>query len=409
MICEIVSVGTEVVTGDIIDTNAPFIAKELSAVGVNTVYRSAVCDDMDLMCDVLEIAKKRAELIITIGGLGPTYDDITRNAVAKINNKKLYHSEEVEATIKEFFDKLGRTMMPNNLLQAKIIEDATVVENPNGTAPGMILENEGKIFILLPGPPNELIPMVQEQIKPYLATKNDGYIAEKTIKIFGLGESYVESVLYDLMTQTKNPIIAPYAKLGEVHIKITAKGYDKQDALRLLSAYRDKIYSHFEKNIYGEDEDTLPSKAVELLKKHNKKVAFCESCTAGYIAKTLTDVPGASEVFGFGAVTYANEAKMTVVGVSSVSLKQYGAVSEEVAIQMAKGIKSISKADIAISVTGIAGPGGGTEEKPVGLVYSGFVTNNTSMVSKFNLTGNREKIRLLTVKNVMAMIINYLK
>ena len=211
------------------------------------------------------------------------------------------------------------------------------------------------------------------------------------------------------MTQTKNPVIAPYAKLGEVHIKITAKGYDKQDALRLLSTYRDKIYSHFEKHIYGEDEDTLPSKAVELLKKHNKKVAFCESCTAGYIAKTLTDVPGASDVFGFGAVTYANEAKMTVVGVSSVSLKQYGAVSEEVAIQMAKGIKSISKADIAISVTGIAGPGGGTEEKPVGLVYSGFVTNNTSMVSKFNLTGNREKIRLLTVKNVMAMIINYLK
>lgn len=409
MICEIISVGTEVVTGDIIDTNAPYLSKELIALGIDTMYRTSVRDDDKTIMEVLKIAKNRAELIITIGGLGPTYDDFTKDEVAKVNGLNTVHSQELEDDIKNYFERIGRPMTENNLRQADIIEGCIVLKNKNGTAPGMIVENENKIFILFPGPPSELIPMYEEQVKPYLKKKTGKAIIEKTVKLCGIGESYVESELYDLMTGTSNPVIATYAKIGEVHIKLTASAETNEEAEKILKPYTEKIYARFYKNIYGEDKDTLAKKVIDYLKAKDMKVAFCESCTGGYIAKTITDIPGASSVFDCGMVTYSNEIKTRLVGVSPNALKTVGAVSEEVAAQMAKGIRSVSKADIGISVTGIAGPDGGSDDKPVGLVYMGFSTNNTTITRKLNFSGNRDKVRLSTVQAVMASLIDYLK
>lgn len=409
MICEIISVGSEVVTGDIIDTNAPFLSKELIHIGIDTMYRTSVKDDEETLREVLKIAKKRADLIITIGGLGPTYDDFTKEMVAEVNNLPLISSKEVENDIRNYFLKIGRTMTANNLRQARVIKGCEVVKNENGTAPGIILENEDKTFIMLPGPPIEFKPMVMNKIIPYLKNKTGKYIIEKVVKLCGVGESYVESALYDLMTTVKNPVMATYAKTGEVHLKLTASGTTKEEAEEILKPCYEKIVSRFEKFIYGEDDDTLSGVVVKLLKEKGKKVAFCESCTGGYISKTITDISGASEVFDCGIVTYSNEMKSRLVGVSPMVLKSKGAVSQEVALQMAKGIKSVSGADVGISVTGIAGPGGGSEEKPVGLVYMGFVTENTNIVKKLNFSGSREKIRISTVQSVMAELIDYLK
>ena len=409
MICEIISVGTEVVTGDITDTNAPFISKQLVSLGIDTMYRTSVRDDDETICEVLNIAKKRADLIITIGGLGPTYDDFTKEEVAKVNNLKLVRSEEIEESLKNYFEKTGRVMTENNLKQADIIEGCTVLKNNNGTAPGLVVEKDKKIFILLPGPPSELIPMFKEQVAPYLKEKTGKIIIEKTIKLCGIGESYVEDALHHMMTTVKNPVIAPYAKIGEVHLKLTSTGETKEEAEELLKPCYETIYSNFEKYIYGEDDDTLSSQIIKWLKEKNLKVAFCESCTGGYISKTITDMSGASEVFDCGIVTYSNSMKSRLVGVSPVALKEKGAVSEEVASQMAKGIRNLSGADIGISVTGIAGPGGGTEEKPVGLVYMGFSTKNTTITKKLNFKGNRDKIRLATVQAVLTTLVDYLK
>lgn len=409
MICEIISVGTEVVTGDITDTNAPFISKELVSLGIDTMYRTSVRDDEETLNEVLETAKKRADLIITIGGLGPTYDDFTKQGVAKAIKLKMVHSKEIENGIRNYFLKMGRIMTSNNLRQADIIEGSIVLENNNGTAPGLIVENEDSIFILLPGPPNELIPLFKEKVQPYLKEKTGKVIVEKIIKLCGIGESYVESSLYNMMTTIKNPIIAPYAKVGEVHLKLTATGETLEEANEIMKPCYEKIYAKFEKHIYGEDNDTLPSQIAKWLKEKNLKVAFCESCTGGYISKTITDIPGASEVFDCGIVTYSNEMKTRLVGVSPAALKEKGAVSEEVAAQMAKGVRSVAGADIGISVTGVAGPDGGTEEKPVGLVYMGFSTKNSTVTNKLNFSGNREKVRFSTVQAVMTALVDYLK
>ncbi|MBE7014499.1 MAG: competence/damage-inducible protein A [Ruminococcaceae bacterium] len=409
MICEIISVGTEVVMGDIIDTNAPYLSKELVSLGIDTMYRTSVKDDDKTILEVLNIAKKRADLIITIGGLGPTYDDFTKEEVAKVNGLKLVRSDKAEQKIRDYFDKTGRKMTDNNLRQADIIEGSLAIDNDNGTAPGILLEKDNKIFILFPGPPNELIPMFENKVKPYLKDKTGKCILERCIKLSGIGESYVEEELKDLIDKDEKIIIATYAKVGEVHIKITSEGKTKQEAEEKMKPYFEKIEIRFSKYVYGYDDDTLPKKVVEYLKDKNLKVAFCESCTGGYISKTITDVPGASDVFDCGMVTYSNEIKTRLAGVSPIALKNNGAVSEEVATQMAKGIRTLAKADIGISVTGIAGPGGGTEEKPVGLVYMGISTKNTTVTKKLNFRGNREKIRLSTVNAVMSTLIEYLK
>jgi len=409
MKCEIISVGTEVLTGDITDTNAPFISKGLISVGADIVLRTTVGDDDKAMESALAAARKRAELVITIGGLGPTYDDFTKYETARVCSKKIVRSKEQEERLKKYFSSAGYTLTENNFRQADIIEDAIVVENDNGTAPGLIVEDDEATFILLPGPPNELKPMFNEKILPYLKSKSDKKVKETTVKLCGVGESAVEDKLHELMVNTKNPVIAPYAKTGEVHLKLTAEAETEEEAEKLNSEYKKKIYNDFEKFIYGEDEETLASALVKLLDERKMTVSTCESCTGGGIASAITDIPGSSSVFGYGAVTYANEAKEKIAGVSSETLKKHGAVSPETAYEMAEGIRKLSGSDIAVSVTGIAGPGGGSEEKPVGLVYMGISSEKETYTKKLMLKGNRDKIRENTVKKALTEIYWYAK
>lgn len=406
---EIISVGTEVLTGDITDTNAPYISKGLGSIGADVIRRTTVGDEAEAMEEALRLASKKADVIITIGGLGPTYDDFTKYEVAKFLNKKLVYSEEIEGQLKEFFEKLGRKMTENNLRQAYVIEGGEIIENENGTAPGLMASDGETTVIMLPGPPNELIPMFDDKVLPILRRKCHKVIIENTIKICGIGESAVEDKLHSLMLETENPVIAPYAKTGEVHLKLTATGKDEKEACEALSIPKKKIYELFGASIYGEDKETLASAVVKLLAGRNMTVSFCESCTGGSIAKAITDISGSSSVFGFGAVTYANEAKEIMAGVSHESLESYGAVSPQVAEQMANGIRCLARSDIGISVTGIAGPGGGSKEKPVGLVYMGVSTREKTYVKKLQLRGSRDKIRQTTVSNALTELFNLIK
>ena len=409
MKCEIISVGTEVLTGDIIDTNAPYISKGLLSVGADIVLRTTVGDDDAAMYDALKAARERADIVLTIGGLGPTYDDFTKYETAKVCNKKIIRSKEQEERLKNYFASAGYTLTENNFRQADIIEDCIVIENKNGTAPGLILEDEKAVFILLPGPPNELKPMFSEDIYPYLKKYSDKCVEETTIKLCGVGESAVEDKLHELMINTKNPVIAPYAKTGEVHLKLTAEGKSQEEAHELNDKYKKIIYDKFSEFIYGEDEETLASALVKLLDEKNLTLSSCESCTGGGIASAITDIPGSSAVFGYGAVTYANEAKVRIAGVLEETLEKFGAVSPETAYEMAKGIREFSGSDISVSVTGIAGPGGGSEEKPVGLVYMGISTEKETYTRKLMLKGNRDKIRENTVKKALTELYRYLK
>ncbi len=409
MTVEIVSVGTEVLTGDIVDTNAPFISKGLVSVGMDTVYRTTVGDDAEKLNIALADAKERADIVITIGGLGPTYDDFTRYEVAKVAKRKIIRSDEQKKRLENYFSEAGYNLTDNNYRQADIIEGCEVVENRNGTAPGLIVEADEAIFILLPGPPNELIPMFKENILPYLKKHTDKTVVENTVKLCGVGESSVEDKLHEMMVNIKNPVLAPYAKTGEVHLKFTAEAENEEKARALIKEQKDKVYEIYGKNIYGEDEETLASAIVKLLKERNLTVSFCESCTGGGIASAITDIPGSSSVFGYGAVTYANEAKIKVAGVSEETLLKHGAVSPETAYEMAEGIRKLSSSDISLSVTGIAGPDGGTDEKPVGLVYMGVSTKNKTYTKRLMLKGNRQKIRESTVKKALTELFQYIK
>ena len=409
MKCEIISVGTEVLTGDIVDTNAPFLSKGLLSAGMDIVFRTTVGDDSEKMHEALEAAKRRADIIITIGGLGPTYDDFTKYETASVLGRKIVREKKLEEWLENYFSSAGYTFTENNFRQADIIEGCEIIENHNGTAPGLIAKDENTTFILLPGPPGELKPMFFESILPYLKKLTDKVVFEKTLKLCGAGESAVEDKLHDMMVNTKNPVIAPYAKPGEVHLKLTAEGKDEEEAIKLVEDVKKKIYEDFSDKIYGEDEDTLASSVVNLLKEKNMTLSLAESCTGGGIAYEITSVPGSSSVFGFGAATYANEAKVKIAGVSEDTLKKHGAVSPETALEMAEGIRKLSNSDIGLSVTGIAGPDGGSEEKPVGLVYMGISTKNNSYTKRFMLKGNREKIRESTIKKALTEIFQMLK
>lgn len=409
MKCEIISVGTEVLTGDILDTNAPFLSKGLLSAGMDIALRTTVGDDARELSSALKSAKERADIVITVGGLGPTYDDFTKYEVAKVLGRKILREKKLEDWLRDYFGSAGYRLTENNFRQADIIEGCEIIANHNGTAPGLIAKDEKNIFILLPGPPGELIPMFNESILPYLKRLTDKAVCETTVKLCGVGESAVEDKLHEMMVNTKNPVIAPYAKPGEVHLKITAEAEDAASAAELADGVKKQIYEEFYEYIYGEDEETLASSVVKLLKERNLTLSLAESCTGGGIAREITSVPGASEVFGCGAVTYANEAKVKMAGVREETLESHGAVSEEAALEMAEGIRRLSGSDIALSVTGIAGPGGGTKEKPVGLVYLGISTNKKSYTKRLMLKGNRDKIRESTMKKALTEIFWNLK
>lgn len=410
MKCSILAIGTEVVSGDIVNTNAVFIANYLKKFGVKTISHMAVEDEQKDIVKAIRRGLKKADLVITTGGLGPTYDDITKKAVAAALERELVRDEYSVEMLNAYFRRTGKTMTANNLNQCFFPKGSTIIQNPNGTAPACITETKKGTVIMLPGPPNEMKPlMASEEITEYLNRHKTEEILETTIKLFGIGESLLEEKLSEYMSNQENLILAPYAKTGEVQLKITATGKTLEEVRNLTDGLKEKLYETVGEHIYAESDVSLEEVLLSRLKETNQTIVTAESCTGGLIAQKLTALSGASENFLGGVVTYSNELKMMLCGVRATTLSEYGAVSKGVACEMAEGARKKFNADIAVSVTGIAGPTGGTEEKPVGLVYIGVSTRDMTDAFRFHFAGNREKVREISAKNALYLALKYSK
>lgn len=411
MIIEFISVGTEILLGNITNTNARYLAEECAVLGLTNYYQVTVGDNEGRLSDAIRTALNRSDIVLLSGGLGPTEDDITRETVAKVLGREMNEVPEIHEQIQAYFEKMGaKKPSSNNWRQAMVIEGAEIVENHNGTAPGMIVPvDDTKYVILMPGPPEELKMMFEESIAPFLAGLNHQVICSKTVKICGMGESRVADAVSDLIEAQTNPTIATYAKGGEVHLRITASGNDSKAARKSIKPIVKELKSRFGDKVYTTREsETLEQHVVGLLKRKKMTVATAESCTGGLVASTLVNVAGASEVFNEGYITYSNESKQKILGVKKKTLKKEGAVSEACAAEMAKGAAKTAGARAAISVTGIAGPDGGTEEKPVGLVYIGCCIDGKVWVESYHMNGDRQKVREISVKKALDMLRRHL-
>lgn len=381
--------GTELLLGDIVNTNAVFISKEMSLMGINLLHQSVVGDNPERLKNSVMTALERSDIVLLTGGLGPTADDITKEICCEVMGSPLVMNEEELKKIESFFASKGLEMTPTNRKQALIPEDGTVLKNENGTAPGFAIEKNGKCLISFPGPPREMKPMFIEEGKKILEKYSRECIISHNIRMMGIGESLMAEQAGELLMM-KNPTVAPYAKDGECLLRVTAKAENAEKAEALCREVIEEIHEKFSEYIYGVDIDGIEYAVVELLRKKGLKAAFAESCTGGLTAKRITDVPGASEVFECGVVSYANCIKSRLLGVDGDDLKKYGAVSETVARQMARGIKKISGADFGVGITGIAGPGSDDTNKPVGLSYIAVAYGN-DIICKELKTGRNDR------------------
>lgn len=409
MNAELLSVGTELLLGEILNTDAQYLSSQLSEIGIDVYYQTVVGDNPKRLKNAVELALSRSDIIITSGGLGPTQDDLTKEVLTECMGEELVMHEECLEFVRKYFKKLDKPMAKINEKQAMMPKNCTIIPNNNGTAPGAIIEKNGKIMIMLPGPPNELKPMYKETVKPYLQNKNDYIFHSKGLQIFGIGESSVAEKLDKMMNEYTNPTVAPYAKTAGVRLRITAKCKDVDEGDKLIAPVEKEIRDILGDYIYGIDEDNLPSVVINQLKNNGYKISAAESCTGGMFAKMVTDVSGSSSVIDESIITYSNNAKMKHLGVSGDTLDKYGAVSKETAYEMANGILNNTDADIGVGITGIAGPSGGSEEKPVGLVYIGVAFKESVEVKEFRLNGNRDKIRYSTCLNAFDMVRRILK
>lgn len=389
MKCELVFVGTELLLGDILNTNAQYLSKKLAALGFDVMFQSVVGDNPERLRSVLEEALSRSDVIITTGGLGPTKDDLTKEICAGVFGLPLEMHEESLERIHEYFKAKNAPMPKSNEKQALMPRGSVVFKNNNGTAPGCAMEKDGKHIIILPGPPREMHMMFEEGALPYLRRFSDHVIISHSVRTFGIGESLMAEKAGDLLDM-QNPTVAPYAKSGEALLRVTAKCENEKQAEELISPVVEEIKNRLGSMVYGIDLSSMEQAVVSLLKEKKLTVATAESCTGGLISKRLTDISGASEVFGCGVVSYSNEVKEKLLGVKKEHLEKYGAVSEVVAASMALGVQRLSGADIGVSVTGIAGPSSDGTNKPVGLVYIA-VTDGSSYRLKKLTTGHAEK------------------
>lgn len=406
--CEIISVGTELLLGDILNTDAQFLSQELAKLGLSVLHQSTVGDNHDRLYELLRQAAERSDIIILSGGLGPTPDDITKEVACEFFGKELVLHEESLRRMSSYFVSKGIEMPEINKKQAMLPVDCVVFENNNGTAPGLAMEKDGTHILLLPGPPRELKPMFNESAVPYLRQFSDKIIISHNIRTFGIGESAMSEIVTDLL-DSANPTVAPYAKEGEALLRVTAMADSEDDAERLCIPVIEEIKARLSDYIYGIDCNSIEEAVVPMLIENNLKLATAESCTGGLVGKRITNVSGASQVFECGIIAYANEIKHRVLGVSEDSLRQYGAVSAEVAKQMAKGALEVSGADIAVSVTGIAGPLSDGTSKPVGLSYIALADKDNVWVKKLN-TGhtNRDYNRFVNSSNALNMVRLYI-
>lgn len=394
--------------GDILNTDAQFLSIELARLGISVIHQSTVGDNRERLLAQLKEAADRSDIIILSGGLGPTPDDLTKEVCCEFFGKKMFLHEPTVEKIKTYFSTKGMEMAQNNLKQAMLPKDCVIFPNDNGTAPGMAIEKDGVHILVLPGPPRELKPMFRNCAVPYLMQFSDRIIVSHNIRTFGIGESLMAERVNDLF-DAENPTVAPYAKDGEALLRVTAMARTKEEAENLCKPVINEIKNRLDGFVYGVDYTCIEEAVIEKLKEKHIKVATAESCTGGLIAKRITDVPGASEVFDCGIISYANEIKHRVLGVSEDDLNKYGAVSEPVARQMARGALKVSGADIAVSVTGIAGPDSDSTNKPVGLVYIGLADRDNVWVRELRTSRkDRSYNRYVSASNALNMIRLYI-
>lgn len=406
MTVEIISVGTELLLGNIVNTNTAYLAQKCAGLGLSCYYQVVVGDNEERLADTIKQAYNRSDIIILGGGLGPTKDDLTKETVARVFDIKLIEDKDSAENIKEYHRRYNISDIPqSNWKQALVFENGIVVKNNNGTAPGLIYEKDGKHIILMPGPPGEMIPMFEQDIEPYLRRLSRKVLCSKMVKIAGVGESKAAEIIEDLIDGQNNPTIAPYAKASQVHFRVTAMADSEEEGEELINPVIMELYKRFGNRIFTTEEDvTLEEVVYKLLCEKELTITTAESCTGGLIGAALVNVAGVSSVYREGYITYSNEAKHKLLGVSEETLLKYGAVSEETAREMAAGAVKAAGADVSIAVTGIAGPDGGTETKPVGLVYMACHYNGKTIVEKHNLNGNRSKVRENTVVRALDLV-----
>ncbi len=393
MKAEIIAVGTELLLGETVNTNAQYIARELANLGIDTYYQSVVGDNAERLYEAYKIAFGRADLVITTGGLGPTKDDITKEVAAQFLNKRMVpHKESLEA-IREFFAKRGLPVNDGNRKQGYFPEGSIVLPNSVGTAPACIIEDKNIKLILLPGPPRENIPLFETHIIPYLQKYRDKVFVSKTLNVTGIGEGQMEEMIMDIIENQTNPTVAPYSKARAITIRIAASASTREEAERLIAPVENQIRDRLGIYVYGEGNISLEAVVAELLIEKGLTIATAESCTGGLLSARLVNYPGISSVFMEGIISYSNQSKVRLLGVKPETLERYGAVSEEVAKEMAEGVRRIAGTDIGVSITGVAGPDGGTEAHPVGLAYIGICINGVTKIKKINTSGSRSRIR----------------
>lgn len=407
---EILSVGTELLLGNIANTDAQMLSQGLSELGLNVFWHTVVGDNLQRAEEAVALAKQRADIIITTGGLGPTCDDLTKNVLAEAFGKKLIFDEESARRIRSYFQRTGRPMTDNNLQQAMLPEGCTILPNDWGTAPGCAFEAAGVHVIMLPGPPSECRPMFQYRARPYLLSLSEGVIASHTIKLFGIGESAMEARLRDQMNAMSNPTLAPYAKEGECELRVTAKAATDAEAQALLRPTVDQVKALFGDKVYGVDVPSLEHVVIQGCKEKGLTLGCAESCTGGLIAKRLTDIPGASAAFKGGIVSYTNEIKADILHVPGHILEQFGAVSREAAAAMAEGARRALNCDVALSSTGVAGPDRDDRDNEVGTMFVAIAARSGVHVRPLRLGARpmRERLRTQTASHAFDLARRYL-
>lgn len=406
---ELIAVGTELLLGNIANTDAQMISQGLSQLGINVYYHTVVGDNPQRVRQAVDIARGRADILITTGGLGPTCDDLTKVAVAQAFGKELVYHEPSAQRIRERFAQRGTPVTENNFQQAMVPEGCTVLDNDWGTAPGVAFQADGTHVLMLPGPPRECAMMFRHRALPYLQKLSDGVIASRTVKTFGIGESAAEALLRDLMNALHNPTLAPYAKPTGTELRITAHAPTREEALRLIAPVEEQVKAILGDKVIGVDVDSLEEVCLRLLKERGLTVGTAESCTGGLMAKLLTDLPGSSAVFRGGVVSYTNGVKAGLLGVPQDLLDRYGAVSPQVAEAMARGAKAALGCDIALSTTGVAGPDADDRGNPIGLVYLGLAWGDQCRVTEFRAGPvERERVRRQAAQTALDLLRRHL-
>lgn len=406
----ILTVGTEILFGQIVNTNAAFLSRELNNLGYDVMYHYSVGDNPGRLAELIEFAFRDCDMIITTGGLGPTQDDLTKEVIAQAMGDRLVVSPEALSALKDRYERSGRPMTENNLKQANMPESAQILPNDQGTAPGFWLEKKGKIIVSMPGPPREMTNMFEKEVKPRLISRQDSVIYYKILRTFGLGESKMETVLLPLIDGQTDPTIATYAKEGECSLRIASKRPTKEEAEAAVEDMTARVLDIIGEYVYSTDNEELADVVANMLLDKNITISCAESCTGGLFAGTLINTDGISKVFDRGIVTYSNEAKIKELGVKVETLDTFGAVSPETAAEMAEGIRAKTGTDMAVSVTGIAGPGGGSADKPVGLVYIGIAYDGKTDVVKTQMRNvTRNWNRNYAVLNMLYEIYKRIK